>query len=141
MSVDNEPESQSRPNRLVYLLILIIVIIAGLASRKYGAHMPVVISKDAGDVLWTVAVYLLCRMVFPRISAAKCFVLAAAISVADEISQLYHASWIDSIRHTTVGHLFLGDTFAWGDIACYFIGAGIGVGLDFMIMARNKTRG
>jgi hypothetical protein len=114
---------------------------AGLASRKYGAYMPAIISKDAGDVLWTVAVYLLCRLVFPQISIPKCFVLAAAISVADEVSQLYHAPWIDSIRHTTVGHLFLGDTFAWGDIACYFVGAGLGVIIDIMIMVRSRGRG
>ena len=30
-------------------------------------------------------------------------VLAMAFSVAIELGQLYHAAWIDSIRHTTLG--------------------------------------
>ena len=33
-----------------------------------------------------------------------------------EESQLYHASWIDSIRGTTLGALVLGHGFLWSDL-------------------------
>ena len=37
--------------------------------------------------------------------------LAMAFSIAIELSQLYHAPWIDSIRQTTLGGLILGLAF------------------------------
>ena len=57
-------------------------------------------------------------------------VLRAAISLAlaflVEISQLYHAPWIDSIRQTTLGGLVLGFGFLWTDLVCYSVGIAIG---------------
>jgi hypothetical protein len=51
-------------------------------------------------------------------------------SVAVEISQLYHAPWIDSIRQSTIGGLILGFGFLWSDLACYALGVGLGVMID-----------
>jgi hypothetical protein len=42
-----------------------------------------------------------------------------------EISQLYHAPWIDSIRQTTPGGLVLGFGFLWTDLVCYSVGIAI----------------
>ena len=56
--------------------------------------------------------------------------LALAFSVAVELSQLYHAPWIDSIRHTTIGGLILGFGFLWSDLACYALGVVLGVLVD-----------
>ncbi len=53
-----------------------------------------------------------------------------AFSVAIELSQLYHASWIDSIRQTTLGGLILGFGFLWSDLACYAVGVVLGVLVD-----------
>jgi hypothetical protein len=44
-----------------------------------------------------------------------------------EVSQLYHAPWIDSIRGTTLGALVLGHGFVWSDLACYAVGVGLGI--------------
>ena len=44
------------------------------------------------------------------------------LSIAVELSQLYHAPWIDSIRQTTLGGLILGFGFLWSDLACYAVG-------------------
>ncbi|SHN30816.1 Protein of unknown function [Mucilaginibacter sp. OK098] len=44
-----------------------------------------------------------------------------------EFSQLYQATWINSIRHTVIGGLILGETFVWGDLLCYTVGVGIGM--------------
>ena len=56
--------------------------------------------------------------------------LALAFSVAVELSQLYHAPWIDSIRQTTLGGLILGFDFVWSDLVCYALGVGLGVLVD-----------
>ncbi len=53
-----------------------------------------------------------------------------AFSVAIELSQLYHAPWIDSIRQTTLGGLILGFGFLWSDLACYAVGVVLGVLVD-----------
>ena len=80
--------------------------------------------------------------------------LALAFSVAVELSQLYHASWIDSIRHTTLGGLILGFDFVWSDLACYALGVGLGVsgeilggigecrppGLDLAVISVQQSR-
>jgi uncharacterized protein YebE (UPF0316 family) len=47
-----------------------------------------------------------------------------------EISQLYHAFWIDSIRRTTLGGLVLGYGFLWSDLLAYAIGIGVGIIID-----------
>jgi len=42
-----------------------------------------------------------------------------------EISQLYHAPWIDAIRNTRLGGLVLGFGFLWTDIIAYTMGIGV----------------
>ena len=64
--------------------------------------------------------------------------LAMAFSVAVELSQLYHAPWIDSIRHTTLGGLILGFGFVWSDLVCYALGVGLGVLVE--CHRRNRPR-
>ena len=61
-----------------------------------------------------------------------------AFSVAIEISQLYHAPWIDSIRRTTLGGLILGFGFLWSDLACYAVGVGLGVIIEVGASALTK---
>ena len=63
-----------------------------------------------------------------------------AFSVAIELSQLYHAHWIDSIRHTTLGGLILGFGFLWSDLACYAVGVGIGVIVEWIAVIARKSR-
>jgi len=55
---------------------------------------------------------------------------ALAFSIAIELSQLYHAPWIDSIRHTTLGALILGFGFVWSDLICYAVGVLLGVEIE-----------
>lgn len=45
-----------------------------------------------------------------------------ALAFLVEISQLYHARWIDSIRQTALGGLVLGFGFLWTDLVCYSVG-------------------
>ena len=99
----------------------------GLGSRRYAHSLPDVIAAYAGDTAWTLAVFLLLGLLAPRLSTWSVAGLAVLISFAVELSQLYHAPWIDAIRDTTIGHLALGSGFDPRDLACYTLGAGIGV--------------
>ena len=58
---------------------------------------------------------------------------ALVFSYLIEISQLYHALWIDAIRATTLGGLVLGFVFLWSDILCYTVGVLLGIIVDGLL--------
>lgn len=106
------------------------VIALGLASRKYPFLFPAVFGKYPGDALWALMVFLGCAFFKPRASTLRLAAVALAISCLDEFSQLYQAPWINAIRRTTMGHLVLGSTFSWGDMAAYAVGIFMGALID-----------
>jgi hypothetical protein len=116
----------------VYSLGLVLVILLGLASRRYGPVLSPALAGYSGDALWAMMVFLIGGLIFPTWSTKRLFFAAIAVAWLIELSQLYHAPWIDGIRRTTVGHLALGDTFVWSDLVCYLIGAGVAALLECM---------
>ena len=123
-------------NRLKYALLIILVIIVGLASKKLKPILPSFINANAGDTLWALMVFLIFGFLYKKSSTIKNAVKAILFSYAIEISQLYHAPWIDNIRTTTLGGLVLGFTFSFSDIVCYSIGIFIGFLVEII---ENKT--
>lgn len=109
---------------------------AGLASRRYRGQLPAFLAEYAGDTLWALMLFLL----ISTLLAGRPVLARAAISLAlaflVEISQLYHAPWIDSIRQTLLGGLMLGFGFLWTDLVCYSVGVMIGVIAELAIVAR-----
>jgi hypothetical protein len=118
---------------LIWILLISLVCALGLGSRRYAAALPGVIAAYAGDTLWALAAFLGLGVLLPRASTRRVALLATAFSVLVELSQLYHASWIDAVRRTTLGGLVLGFGFLWSDLACYALGVGIGVLIDVAI--------
>ena len=59
--------------------------------------------------------------------------IALPICFAIELSQLYHAPWIDAIRRTLAGALVLGHGFLWSDLACYVAGVMFGASLETLV--------
>ena len=68
-------------------------------------------------VLWLLAILA------PRARTLALAGAALTLSVAVEVSQLYHAPWLDAARDTRLGALALGRGFLWSDLLCY--GAGV----------------
>jgi len=69
----------------------------------------------------------------PNASIKKVAVLALLGSCADEISQLYQAPWLNSLRSTTVGHLVLGSGFSWVDMLAYTVGVAAGATIEYFL--------
>ncbi|NDV59807.1 DUF2809 domain-containing protein [Bacteroides sp. 519] len=111
-----------RNKRLIYFIATIIIICLGLASRKFGAMLPTFIAEYSGDALWAAMVYLGLRFLFPSLRMPTTALVALLFSYFIEITQLYQADWINSIRNTTVGALILGHGFLWTDLVCYTVG-------------------
>ena len=121
-----------RRNRILYLILTIITIILGLLSRKVQG-LPQIISSYSGDALWALMVFFLFSFLFNQKSTIFILVISIIFSYGIEISQLYHAPWIDSIRATTLGGLILGFGFLWSDLICYTVGIVIGAIIDKII--------
>lgn len=110
--------------------------ILGLLSRKISG-LPKIIELYSGDILWALMVFLLFAFLFNKKSTIFIISWAIILSYSIEISQLYHAPWIDAIRNTVLGGLILGFGFLWSDLVCYTIGVIIGIIIDIMINKIN----
>jgi hypothetical protein len=113
-------------NRALWIGLITVVIGCGLGTRLPTLPFSRSTTGYTGDAMWALAVFLGYGLLFPRRRTITIVVLAAATSLLVEVSQLYHAPWIDSLRGRTLGHLVLGSGFDPIDLICY--GAGIVVG-------------
>jgi hypothetical protein len=128
----DEPSPNREPNRRprpAYAAAALLVIALGLWSRSDAAGLPWVVAKYAGDGLWGLVVFLGVGLLLPGLRTGPAAGLAAAFAGAIEVSQVYHAPWLDAARGTLPGGLVLGTpaaTFAWGDVAAYLVGIAVG---------------
>lgn len=75
---------------------------------------------------------------FIRWSTNRVALTALLFSYAIEISQIYHAPWIDAVRHTRPGGLVLGYVFLWSDIACYTVGVSLGWLVEKLLLRQTR---
>ncbi|WP_073406855.1 DUF2809 domain-containing protein [Mucilaginibacter sp. OK098] len=111
-----------RKSHLAYFTLILTIIILGLLSRHINGS-PLFI----GDILWGLMVYFIVRFMLINQSIKWVSIASLLFCYSIEFSQLYQATWINSIRHTVIGGLILGETFVWGDLLCYTVGVGIGM--------------
>lgn len=125
--------------RLIYLLCAVLTMALGLASRRWRQHLPWFLGEYGGDFLWAIMLFLLVSMGWPRgLLRWRCS-LSLALAYAIEMSQLYHAPWIDNIRNTTLGGLILGFGFLWSDLALYAMGIAAGAGGEVLYILTQCT--
>ncbi len=117
----------SRRNPMTWIALIALTVVLGLGSRRFGRSLPSFVADYAGDTLWALVVFLGIGLILPRASTWRVAILAMSFSVLIEVSQLYHATWIDTLRRTTIGGLVLGFDFVWSDLACYAVGVGLGI--------------
>ncbi|MCC1488364.1 DUF2809 domain-containing protein [Bacillus tropicus] len=128
----------TKRNRLLYAMFTILVIILGHSSRKFAFALPALLNDYLGDALWALMIFIGFGFLFPKIETKKLAFISLMFCYGIEVSQLYHAEWIDSIRATTLGGLVLGYGFLWSDLVAYTIGVGVGMFCEFML--RKKKR-
>jgi hypothetical protein len=122
------------------LLLLIGTVVLGLASRRYPSVLPEFVATYAGDVLWASMVFWLLTLVRPNGEGRHLAVIAFAMAVAVESSQLYHAPWLDALRASPLGALALGQGFLWSDMACYAVGVMLAAVIDSTLRTRRRNR-
>jgi hypothetical protein len=127
-------------NRIVYFLLIVITILAGLGSRHYGGHLPSWVHLYLGDSLWALMVFWMAGFLFRQKATGWVAVVSLLFSFIIETSQLYHAPWIDTIRATTLGGLVLGFGFLWSDMLCYTVGIVFGMIMEFVFLNKKSIR-
>lgn len=128
---------QLRP-RVVYLGWAVAVVALGLIWRSGLISLSPWLSKYGGDALWALMIYSIVRFMRPDVRIWASALWAFGICVFVELSQLYHAEWIDSVRTTRLGSLALGNVFNWPDIPAYAAGVFSGLAADVLIRLRAK---
>jgi ABC-type phosphate transport system permease subunit len=127
-------------NRLLQAVMMIVVIILGLASRKMASNIPDFLNVYLGDALWALMVFIGIGFIFRKMQTKKVAFIAISFCYFIEISQLYHANWIDEIRRTTLGGLVLGYGFLWSDLLAYIIGTSVGIGIEILLRVIQKRK-
>jgi hypothetical protein len=125
-------------SRLAFLLLTLATVVLGLGARQMRASLPSSVNLYLGDVLWAAMVFFLIAALRPAASARWIAIAAAAFSLAIELSQLYHAPWVDGIRHTRLGGLVLGFGFLWSDLVCYAAGILLAAAVDRTLAATRR---
>lgn len=120
--------------RWLYIIFIPIVMGAGLASRAYREYLPTFIATYAGDTLWAWLAFIFFALLLARRNTISIALLAGMFALSIELSQFYHAPWIDAIRATTLGGLVLGYKFVWSDLICYAVGITLASGVDYALL-------
>ena len=129
-------ERLQRP-RVACAALFALTVVLGLGSRRYAAALPELVGEYAGDTLWATAVYWLGAILLPRARTAAHAAGAFGFALLIEVSQLYHAPWIDAVRATRPGALVLGYGFLWSDLVCYAAGVALAVAVDVLLVRRR----
>ena len=107
-----------KSNRLNYIILILLVLILGILSRKI-LGIPLFI----GDVLYAVLIYFGFRFLIMDSKKSTSLLLSLLLCFDIEILQLVQIDWLLAIRKTTLGHYILGEGFLWLDLLCYVIGS------------------
>src|SRR3954469_21204317 len=94
--------SGRRRNPILGIILIASASILGIGSRRLADSLPGLVATYAGDTLGALAAFLGIGLLLPWASTGTVAVLALAVSLLVEISQLYKAPWLDSIRQTTL---------------------------------------
>ena len=126
--------------RIVYLLLAVVTMLVGLASRRFRQRLPSFLGEYSGDVLWALMLFLVVSFVLAGRPLFQRCLVSLVLACAVEVSQLYHAPWIDGVRSTTLGGLVLGFGFLWSDLGCYSVGIAAGVLAELIMRLWRKMR-
>lgn len=129
--------SVTRRSRTLYLILLVATVALGLVTRRYPSAFPDFAARYGGDALWAAMILWITALVRPAAATIHLALVSLLISGAVELSQLYHAPWIDAVRATRGGALVLGQGFLWSDLLSYSVGVAVAAVCDARLTRRR----
>jgi hypothetical protein len=73
---------------LVRVVVILLTVLLGLGSRRFGPHLPGVVAAYAGDILCATAAFLGIDLLLSWASTGRVTALALSLSVLIEVGQL-----------------------------------------------------
>ncbi len=125
-------------DRTSYVIIVVMVVMLGLLSRRFSSWFPEIINLYVGDILWAMMVYFFIKVFFPYWPIIKVGLIGLSFCFLIEVTQLFQAPWINAIRKTTLGGLILGFGFLWSDLLAYSLGILLGTGLESILKPQER---
>jgi hypothetical protein len=116
--------------------LAVVTIVLGLASRRYSYHLPPVLHKNAGDILWATLVYFLFGLLLPAVAYRRTAAYAALFTVVIELFKLFHTPSLDQFRKSAISKLIFGTAFSWSNLLCYGLGIVLGVVVERAVCSR-----
>ncbi|MEP6513234.1 MAG: DUF2809 domain-containing protein [Parafilimonas sp.] len=108
--------------RWLYLILIAINIPLGLSTRYYNTYFSDIFKTYGGDTFAASCIFFGLRFIFLKVKLWRIAILNYIVCIAIETLQLYHAPWIEKIRHTPPFGILLGYGFLWSDWLCYAAG-------------------
>jgi len=108
--------------KIIYSLLFIFCTWLAITTRSHAAWFSPLIQQYGGDTIWAGMFLFFLRIFFGKVRLWKLALINFGLGAVVETLQLYHAPWIEAIRHTRIGGLMLGFGFLWSDIICYAVG-------------------
>ena len=118
-----------------YALLILGTIGLGLLSRT--RLTPELIYPYIGDAFYALMMYFIMAFLFINKKPMQIFLLAVGLCFLIELSQLFHASWLDAIRQTRLGGLVLGFGFLWSDLVAYTVGGLVGLVSETKVLLKK----
>lgn len=123
-----------KSNRLNYFIIILLVMILGILSRKVT-----IIPLFIGDVLYAALTYFGFRFLFTNSKKSTSLLFSQLFCFGIEFLQLVQIDWLIAIRKTTLGHYILGQGFLWLDLLCYIIGTLLAFLIDWKFIKTQNS--
>ena len=124
--------------RISTLALTLTATLAGLIWRLAPLHLPWLLYKYGGSMLWAAALYWLIAAILPSHKPHELALLTALAAAAVEFSRLVHTPAFDAFRLTLAGKLLLGRFFSLKNIVAYWLAIAITAALDHATQQRNS---
>ena len=129
-----------RRSRWLIVILALLVIAVGLASRRGLVQFPAVLGNYPGDALWAWVVLLCVAWVRPAITRGRLVGVSVVVAFAIEFLQLYQAPWMQALRANKLAYLVLGNGFDPLDLLAYVVGIALGATVDWGWQRWRQTR-
>jgi hypothetical protein len=118
-------------------LSLVLIVPLGFCTKVYYGPAYVWVHNSLGGVLYVIFWSLLFSFIFIRSAPWKIAGIVMLATCSLEFLQLWHPSFLETLRSTFIGAILLGNSFSWSDLAHYAIGFLLSWGL-LHILGRRR---
>ena len=112
--------------RLKTLTLLLIVVPLGFSTKFYQGSGAVWVQNYLGGFLYVIFWMLVIFFLKPQIKPVVITVVVFSATCGIEFLQLWHPTWLQTLRSHFIGQTVLGNAFTWYDFPWYLAGSAAG---------------